>query len=243
MIRIDPQEIQKMLFDGKSKFQIANEFGVTHKVIKRICDQNNLEDPKKSGKRPLSDLTKEVLQDYIDKGYLQTEIAAEFGVCRSTIAKRAKEFNLVFLNNENQRKRQSEFMKENNPVQGSRPEYIITAMMQGYIDAKKKERAEKLRSGITFKQYAKYARYDSYVLLKGKYDPKTHSIDHIFTIKDCWDNKVPLELVSHPNNLQIIPKLDNWKKFSKSDISFEQFLTNVGVQRLSKSQLSWKKVE
>lgn len=32
-------------------------------------------------------------------------------------------------------------------------------------------------------------------------------------------------------------------KCDSSDISLQEFLNNVGVQRLSKSQLSWKKVE
>ena len=134
-------------------------------------------------------------------------------------------------------------MKDNNPVQGARPQHTIDAMRNGYLESKKREREDKLKNGITYVQYARYARYDAYVKLQGTYDSDISEIDHIFSVKDCWDNCIPLELVSNDGNLQVISRLKNRIKHSNSNVSLDEFLKNVGVQRLSKSQLNWKKVE
>ena len=200
---------------------------------------------KKYKSRKLS-LTREDIIDYVEKGYLLKDIANEFNVNRCTLSKYIKSLGFpsdYFLNNKNQREKQSKFMKENNPVKGRRPDYILQAMREGYIKAKKEARKSLLETGITYKQYTQYARYDAYVKLIGTYDSSIEEIDHIFSIKDCWDNNIPLELVSHDNNLQILSKSENKKKATNSSITLDEFLNRVGVQGLSKSQTNCKKEE
>jgi len=234
---LDKCEIEILLDEGLKCPQIAEKYGVNVKTIYRFCRKNGIDYKRKP------DITALEIKKLVDCGMLLSEICKELNCTRHQLYGIYKNAGFNFKNHKTQRKKQSEFMKNNNPVRGPRPKYVMDAMMKGYKEAKRKDREEKLRTGITYEEYARYARYDSYVKLEGKYNPKTHEIDHIFSIKDCWDNHIPLNLVSHDNNLQILTIKENKLKRDSSDISLQEFLNNVGVQRLSKSQLSWKKVE
>lgn len=199
----------------------------------------------KSGKKVNIDV--KTILEHIDKGMLVGEIAELYGCSRQTISKRLKDNGYNMQNNVNQRERHSKLMKtEVNPTKGKpRNKEVLKKMIDGYVKMRQDKRAEKLKTGITYNEYCRYARYDSYVKL---IPPDGFEIDHMFSLKDCWDNNVPLELVSHEKNLQFLTPEDNRKKSSKSSITLDEFKQLVGVQRLSKSQLddlfsSWKKVE
>jgi hypothetical protein len=235
--KLDKCEIQILLNKGLKCPQIAEKYGVNVKTVYRFCQKNSIDYKKKLN------ITALEIKELVDGGMLLSEICEELNCTRYQLYGIYKDAGFNFQNHKAQRIKQSEFMRNNNPVRGPRPKYVMDAMMKGYKEAKRKAREEKLRTGITYEEYARYARYDSYVKLEGKYNPRTHEIDHIFSIKDCWDNHVPLELVSHDNNLQILTIEENKLKHGSSDITLDEFLNNVGVQRLSKSQLSWKKVE
>lgn len=226
-------EIRDLYNYGFSISEISKIYDIASTTIRRNC---NIE-------IKTVNISPNQINDLVKYGFLLYEVAE---LCNCTVSQLQwilKDTEYNFRNHKAQREKQSKFMIENNPVVGSRPQYILDAMMNGYIEKSKLNRENKMKNGITFKEYASYSRYDAYVKLKGSYDSKHYSIDHIFTIKDCWDNKVPLELVSHDNNLQILTNSDNKSKASSSEISFNDFLKLIGVQRLSKSQLNWKRVE
>ena len=48
------------------------------------------------------------------------------------------------------------------------------------------------------------------------------SVDHKLSIKECYDNDIPVFIAGHECNLEILTKLDNLKKGSKSSITPEQ---------------------
>jgi len=49
-----------------------------------------------------------------------------------------------------------------------------------------------------------------------------YHLDHIYSIIDGFNNDVPPEIISHPNNLQMLLEYDNLSKNNKSDISLEE---------------------
>lgn len=53
---------------------------------------------------------------------------------------------------------------------------------------------------------------------------QTWHVDHKLSILDAWNHKLPIEVVNHPTNLQIIDARMNSIKGSKSSITIEQLL-------------------
>jgi hypothetical protein len=62
-----------------------------------------------------------------------------------------------------------------------------------------------------------WAKEQGYVL-----GQQTHHVDHKLSILDAWHAKLPLEIVNHPANLQIIEAKKNSSKGSKSSITIEE---------------------
>lgn len=56
---------------------------------------------------------------------------------------------------------------------------------------------------------------------------RTWHIDHIYSIADGFINKVPPEVISHPNNLRMMYGKDNQRKNRGSDISLEELYQKV----------------
>ena len=48
-----------------------------------------------------------------------------------------------------------------------------------------------------------------------------YHVDHLFTVREAFDNKIPPEIVSSPINLQMLPATENISKGSRSDITKE----------------------
>lgn len=48
------------------------------------------------------------------------------------------------------------------------------------------------------------------------------SVDHKLSIKECYDNDIPIFIAGHECNLEIITKMDNLIKGSKSSITPEE---------------------
>lgn len=51
---------------------------------------------------------------------------------------------------------------------------------------------------------------------------QTYHVDHKLSILDAWNAKLPLEIVNHPANLQILEAKENSSKGSKSIITVEE---------------------
>ena len=52
-------------------------------------------------------------------------------------------------------------------------------------------------------------------------------IDHLFSVEDCYNNDVPVEMAAHPANLRIIPWQENLKKWHRSDISVNNLYEKI----------------
>jgi hypothetical protein len=63
-------------------------------------------------------------------------------------------------------------------------------------------------------------------MLKGRwfppYDPKTHEIDHKFSIWAGFNAQVPIEVISGKRNLQLMSKEDNQAKWSSCSITLQE---------------------
>ena len=46
-----------------------------------------------------------------------------------------------------------------------------------------------------------------------------YNLDHIFSVRDGFDNKVPPEIIASPVNLQMLPERENMSKHDRSDIT------------------------
>lgn len=163
---------------------------------------------------------------------LVTEVADYFNVSRGTIGEKLKELDINMRNNIEQRKRHSIFMKDNNPVpKGSkRSKKEIEAM----IKAKEKLINTKIKEFDYSNKYkyCKFVRYLSYKNYNYEVQKGFH-IDHIYSVAEGYRNGVPVDIISHPLNLRIIPASENLKKNSRCDITLDDLYDKIGVQRLS----------
>ena len=102
---------------------------------------------------------------------------------------------------------------------------------------------EKFKHGITYQQYSKICRQCIPKDIKSKTIKFEIEADHIFSVKDCWDNKIHPYYASSEKNLRLVKAEVNKAKGSNSLCTLDEFLSMVGVQRLSKAQFNWKQVE
>jgi len=65
-----------------------------------------------------------------------------------------------------------------------------------------------------------YNKYKSYInplnLKRGKY---SYHLDHIYSVIDGYENNIPVEIISNPNNLRLISAQENFSKNGNSYIS------------------------
>lgn len=164
----------------------------------------------------------EVLE-LIQRGYLVGDVAQHFNVNRNTIKRLLGANGYNMRNNKNQVNRQREMMlSDKNPTKGTtRPRYVIDAMQNN----RRLAATSKWLSISDYKTYAKTCRY----IAKTKINevPKGYAIDHIVSIKDCWENNLPVTIASNINNLQIIDSKANLKKGSSSSMSIEELLSKI----------------
>ena len=163
---------------------------------------------------------------------LVDEIADYFGVSRTVISERLHEAGYNLKNHTNQRKKQSSFMKENNPVtKGSKRTRDEVEKM---LVSREKNLQQKISNfkPTTYREYARFARFLSYRAFEKKV-PDGYQIDHIYSIKDGWDNNVPVFIISGPYNLQLLSEAENKKKSSESWITLDELYKRAGVQRLA----------
>lgn len=233
---MDKQELVQLYVHQKlNQSQIGKIYGVNRKTISYYLKKYNIptRTRKEVGKmRRRQDITIEAIEYMIFVcGLLVDEVADYYHVSRTCISERLKENGYNLRNHLGQRLRQSEMMSVNNPVpKGSKRTPEIG-------EAVRKAKEEQLNHKIktfepsSFREYSRFARFLSYKAF-GKKVPNGYEIDHIFSIKDGWENKVPVNIISGKFNLQLLPSLDNKKKNSKSEIGLDELYRRAGVQRL-----------
>ncbi|PFT72208.1 hypothetical protein COK81_33420 [Bacillus thuringiensis] len=181
-------------------------------------------------------ITIQDIKNMIDNGMLIQDICEYYGVSRSTIYKITSKSGYNFSNHKNQTEKQSFFMKENNPFQDSDVKRKALAKA-GKTKTKKHLKKYSNFIEMDFELYARKARTISYQHFgKGRNTKPGHVIDHKYSVKDGFHNKVPLSVISHPYNLREIPFEENLNKSSKSMITLDDLFIGVGVQRLSKAK-------
>lgn len=187
-----------------------------------------------------------ILKMVNEEGKMLKEVIEYYGCSRGQMGSFLRKNNLNFRNNPNARKNQSKLMcGEMNPTKGKKRK---NSEMQGVKEAHKKRADvywdELFKNGMTYEQYAKSCRQIIPREFKEKTTKFITEVDHIFSIKDCWDNGIHPRYASNINNLRIVSANENKLKGKKSLITLNEFLSIVGVQRLSKAQFKyWKQVE
>lgn len=92
--------------------------------------------------------------------------------------------------------------------------------MENATEAQWKEFRKYGRSCRSLSQ--KWAKDNGYEL-----GQKTFHVDHIYSIKDGFKNKVPPTIMSHPANLRVIEAKKNSAKGGKSEITLEELLVRI----------------
>ncbi|MED5244985.1 hypothetical protein [Priestia sp. LL-8] len=182
----------------------------------------------------IKDVTLDDILSLVEQGFLIHEIRGKLGVSRGKIYELTKNAGLNFTHHENQRKKHSKFMKENNPVpKGARRSEEFTRGFREYV--KKQSEVTQLEYETVhlkdFKKYAKVSRYIAYRYYgNGEHIPDGMVIDHKYSIKQGYVNGVPAPIISHPSNLRLIPKGENLLKADQSIITLEELYKNAGEQ-------------
>ena len=91
------------------------------------------------------------------------------------------------------------------------------------------------RCNFTFNVKDFPEKFDLSIIKKiGRYSPSNKgnningvSKDHMFSIKNGFDQKVDPEIISHPANCKILLHRDNQRKHSKSSITLEELLIRI----------------
>lgn len=237
---VTKEDLIKYYNDGMTMKEIGDIYGCDRKNITYYFKKFGIEKRNHSEyminraeeKRGIN-ITKEDIEKMISEGMLVSDICEHYGVSRSALYKRCIKFGLNFQNHKTQREKQSEFMKENNPVKAGtkRTRHVKSKMRK----TKKRNYIRRLnRNDLTFYQYSKHARHIAYSYYKrNNLTVEGKTIDHIYSIKDGYDNHVPLLVISHPSNLRLVTASENRDKGSSSLVTLEQLYYKVGVQRLS----------
>ena len=178
--------------------------------------------------------TVENILGLINQGYFIKDIAEKYGVSRGTVSGFLSRKGINMRNHLLQRTKQSEMLTLNNPVpKGS---LRTDEEKENMSFARRLKNKELYLSWIEDKElYTKRARYYAYE--RCNFLPEHLEIDHLFSIEDGYNNKVPIYLISHPHNLRFTTPKENREKSSFSIISFDEFKHIVGVQRLFRKEV------
>lgn len=219
---------------------------MTQKAIGDIygCDRKNIDYylkkykiPKRTKKeiskiKKIERVPKDEIIKRIEQGMLLKDIQEELGVSRSHLSNSLKEAGLNFKNHKNQTKKQSEFMSENNPFNDEKVKMkAMTNSRQTRYNNFINE-ISVFDKDMTFKEYSKKSRHMAYRRI-GRV-PKGMEIDHLFSIKDGYENQVPINVISDLYNLRVVTSEENRKKWHRSIITLDELYKGVGVQRLSR---------
>lgn len=88
----------------------------------------------------------------------------------------------------------------------------------------------------SFKEYSKLARaltninVNKYSLFKNYTISKTdYQVDHIRSVRDCYDDGLSIFEAAHPANLRVIKSVDNLKKHCKSEQTKEELINWIAA--------------
>lgn len=208
------------LAENMTQQAIANIYGCDRKNICYYLNKFGISKPLK-GSYPIFDVNKAL--EMIRSGMLLNDVHKELGISRRCLSRTLNALGHNFKNWEGQRKKQSEMLKVNNPIDAEiRAKAVAKAAIirSAFYDAE----CETFDENMTFKMYARKARYISYKkmchLLNDGY-----SIDHMYSVSDGYKNKIPLSIISSDFNLRVIEDELNREKSNKSVIVLDELLS------------------
>ena len=241
-LKITKEDLERLYFvENKSTIAIGALYGCDRKNIDYYFKKFDI--PKKSlheaqitafANKRGTVIDTQYVKEQVALGRLVGDIAKELKVSRGALGEHCKRAGLVFRNHAAQRGKQSVFMSSHNPVpKGSSRDGGVAqkrrATLSGNLDY---ETLFLTKEALTFQQYAKKARILSYAYYTNNelYSPEK-VIDHIFSIKDGYNNGVPVLLISHPMNLRLVSVKENNAKGASSIGSLHDFHIRIGVKR------------
>lgn len=230
IIMINEKELYKLYVkEGKTQTEIGKLYNCDRKNVDYYLKKYNI--PKQNNRKKKFNLNAKEIMELINKGMLVTDIAKHYNVSRGTVGRVLNETGINLRNHKAARNKQSEFMKENNPFNDATIKQKALRNSKVFKDKELKMNRAQLRlfdNSMTYKQYAKKARYLAYYYYKkGAVIPDSMVIDHIYSVKDGYKNKVPLAYISHPFNLRLISNEENIKKSHNSLITLNELYNGV----------------
>lgn len=217
------ETLKSMIDSGMTTKEIADKYSVDRKSIEYWYKKHNLKGNKASRPKQTDVISVDEIISLLNEGLLIGDICDLYGLQRNSISRLLKAHGYNMRNHKGQRLKQSKMMTtELNPTKGTqRPKEVIVKMMEG----RRKKSIEKWSNISTYKEYTSVARSIAYCVFKeGAEVPVGYEIDHIFSLKDCFENNIPVHRASHRNNLQFLTPEENKKKGCNSDITLQQFL-------------------
>jgi len=80
---------------------------------------------------------------------------------------------------------------------------------------------------LTYHTYNKYKeQINPLGLVRGT---NTYHLDHKFSIKEGFENNIPIHIIASIHNLEILKAKDNWNKTRKCSITLEDLLSNFTI--------------
>lgn len=208
-----------------SQDEIGKMYGVDRKSISYWLNKHQIPKVRKQRPKQTDDLDINEVVEVLNGGMLINDFCKLKGINRSALSRFLNANGYNFKNSHVQRQRHSELMRtEKNPTLGTnRPKDIIDALNKA-----KREKARKRWNKIdNYKDYARTVRDVTYRNAYNTSIPSGFEIDHIFSVWDCWNHNVPVEMASHINNTRLITVEENKKKGKNSLVSYEEFLSMV----------------
>ena len=241
-LKITKEDLERLYFvENKSTIDIGALYGCDRKNIDYYFKKFSI--PKKSlqeaqitaaANKRGTVLDTQYVQEQVAAGRLVGDIAKELKVSRGTLGEHCKRAGFIFRNHAAQRAKQSDFMKSSNPVpKGSVRTADVAQKRRATLSGNLEYATLFLtKDTLTFMQYAKKARTLAYAYYTNNdlYSPDK-VIDHIYSIKDGYDNGVPILLISHPMNLRLVSVVENSIKGATSIGNLHDFHIRIGVKR------------
>jgi len=110
-------------------------------------------------------------------------------------------------------------IKWNSWQQGHRCFYCYHESKIKYYTKEDLEKYNTYRETINSLTRRIYYKYKSYINPNNYRRGKHYHLDHIYSVIDGFENDIPVEIISNPNNLRLIPAKENLNKNGNSYIS------------------------
>lgn len=208
---------------NKTQTEISNIYNCDRKNVAYYLKKFNINKSKSDiYKKHYKDKpTIDEILNYLNDGYLISDIASMYNINRSTVGKILKDNGYNMNNHKGQTKRQSQRMSIDNPTHDKDISKIATENSRKTKINNREKKYNSFDKSMTFETYSKIARQIAY-LYYNKQTPKGFVIDHMFSVYDGYKNEVPLNIISAPVNLRLVTEQENLRKHKNSIVTLNE---------------------